>query len=170
MFIWCEFFLDDFESGRYLKLTPDIDEAFLVESPTHIRDPQVVSSSIEMKNKYENKFTRTFMDMKRGEEVEVYGITFFCPKNTEPNGGNMETLYFSRVELDSFNEITEIVLNSQPEPLMDEQSSEEFKFKSKVLTEYGRYGGVKLWCVENASLVSGDDSNTYIICTSDIFY
>ena len=166
MFIWCDFFLDDFESGRYLKLTPDIDEAFLCESPSHIRDPQVVLSSIEMKNKYENKFTKTFMDMKRGEEVEVYGITFFCPKNTEPNGGNMETLYFNRVELDSSNQITAIVLSSQ----QDEESSEEFIFKSKVLTDYGRYGGVKLWCVENASLVSGDDSNTYIICTSDIFY
>lgn len=52
LFIWCDFFLDDFDSGRYLRLTSDIDPAYLGESPPKIRDPQILESSIEMKVSY----------------------------------------------------------------------------------------------------------------------
>jgi hypothetical protein len=77
MFIWCDFFLDDFDAGRYLLLTPDIDESYLDENPAKIRDPQLFKSSIEMKTKYEIKFTKTFLSMQLKDEVEIYGLTFF---------------------------------------------------------------------------------------------
>ena len=77
MFIWCDFFLDDFGAGRYLLLTPDIDSNYLSESPEKIRDPQLYESSIEMKTKYEIKFTQSFLSLALNDEVEIYGLTFF---------------------------------------------------------------------------------------------
>jgi hypothetical protein len=52
----------------------------------------------------------------------------------------------------------------------DEIQQQEFEFKQKVLTEFGRYGGVKLWCIENTSLFQEEEPHTLIICNSDLFY
>jgi hypothetical protein len=114
MFIWCDFFLDDFDSGRYLKLTSDIDPSYLVENPKQIRDPQIEQNSIEIKLKYENKLTKSFNEMKQGDEVDVYGLTFFCPKNNEPHSGSVSTLYFNRLEYLEDGSIASIILNNKP--------------------------------------------------------
>lgn len=167
MFVWCDFFLDDFDAGRYMKLTPDIDEEYISKSPALRRDPQIVKYAIDMKSKYEDKYTNLFNEMDQGTELEVYGLTFFCPKNDEPNGGTMANMYFNRVVKDSDERIVEIILNADEEA---DAESVEFKFTQKIVTEYGRYGGVQLWCIEKALLPGEEDPNTFIICTSDIFY
>lgn len=176
MFIWCDFFLDDFDSGRYVRLTPDIDESYLLESPPKIRDPQLFESSIEMKSKYESKFTQSFLTMQPGDEVEIYGLTFFCPKNTHKNGGNMLTMNFQRIEFeqDSENEIKSIVLDYGSDTNNTAEDSNEdrreYCFSPKIQTEYGRYGGVKLWSIEDAAIPGEEEPNTYIICNSELFY
>lgn len=178
MFLWCDFFLDDFDSGRFLKLTPEIPETFLVEHPVKIRDAQIFSSSLELKTKYEDKFTNTFLTMRKGTEVEVYGITFFCPKINEHSGGTVLTMLFNRVEMNNdTNTIEKIVLNravlsNQDDSLQDnelDESREEFVFRQKIFTEYGRFGNVKLWSIENVGIISADDLNSYVICNSDLF-
>lgn len=191
MFIWCDFFLDDFDSGRYIKLTPDIDEAYLVESPTKIRDNQVVQSSVEMKQRYEDKFTATFISMPKGTEVEVYGVAFFNPKNSQSNSGLVLTMNLERVEAEvdgelinitdngsdtglNSDKISTIVLTRSQGSQLDESNknsdeNKEFMFKQKVLCNYGRFGEVKLWCSEDTAILPGDDLQTYVICTSDLF-
>ena len=179
MFIWCDFFLDDFGMGRYVKLTPDINELYLCERPAKIRDEQIKQASYEMKSKYEIKFTNQFLDMLQGTEVEVYGITFFCPQTNNfvnTNCGTVLTMVFNRVEMYR-NEIKSIILNrlqidtvtiNEISKVLD--FNEEFVFKKKVLTQYGRFGGVELWCIENASIISNDEEpNTYVICSPDLF-
>lgn len=165
MFVWCDFFLDDFEEGRYVKLTPEIDDEYISSSPKPRRDPLIVKYAHEIRVKYEVNFTDSFQTMEPGTEVECYGLTFFCPKNDEPNGGMMAIMYFKRCETNANGKITEIVLSAEPT-----LENEEFKFATKVVTPYGRYGGVRLWCVEKAVLSGEDAPNTYIICNSDIFY
>jgi hypothetical protein len=174
MFIWCEFFLDDFGSGRYLRLTSDTEPDFLIKNPKQIRDAQIEKSSIEMKSKYELKLTNSFRDMKQGSEVDVYGLTFFCPNNSEATSGSMSTLYFNRIECEN-DVINAIVLNRHSDlnagsPSDDAEQQEEFRFTPKVYTPYGRYGNVKLWSVENVAVIPEEDPHTYIICTSEIFY
>ena len=172
MFIWCDFFLDDFDSGRFVKLTPDIDESFLVESPPKIRDPQVVSSSLEIKAKYEDKFTNSFLSMSKGAEVEVFGITFFCPKINELSGGSVLTMVLNRIVINEHDQIEKIILNraaNEEENSEREQTDEEFVFVKKVFTEYGRFGNVNLWSIENAGIISSDDLNSYVICNSELF-
>ena len=171
MFIWCDFFLDDFNQGRYLKLTPEIEDEYLSSSPAKRRDAQIEKSALEMKTKYEEKFTNQFLTMEVNSEVEVYGLTFFCPINDEINGGCMATMYFNRVEKGDDNKVNAIVLNGKSmEADADVDVTEnEFRFCPKVVTEYGRYGNVSLWYIENATL-PGEEPNTYIICDSDIFY
>ena len=178
MFLWCDFFLDDFDSGRYLKLTPDTPDTFLIEHPVKIRDSQILSSSLELKAKYEEKFTNTFLTMSKGSEVEVYGITFFCPKINEHSGGTVLTMIFNRVEMNKeTNTIEKIVLNrailsNQDESIQENEvneSGEEFVFTQKIFTEYGRFGNVKLWSIENVGIISTDDLNSYVICNSDLF-
>jgi len=161
--------LDDFDAGRYLKLTPEIDDEYLTRAPTPRRDPQIIKYALEMKQKYEIKYTDMFKTMQPDTELEVYGLTFFCPKNNQPNGGVMVTMNFSRILRGEDGEsVSEIVLNKACED--GTKNVEEFSFRPKVVTEYGRYGGVALWCIENALLPGEEDANTYIICTSDIFY
>jgi hypothetical protein len=192
MFIWCDFFLDDFDAGRYLLLTPDIDENYLIESPAKIRDPQLLESSLEMKTKYEIKFTQSFLSMQPGDDVEIYGLTFFCPRTSQKNGGNMLTIQLKRIETikneeTNENEIIAIILKSPADNITikteqdnnnddvkkvveEEEEEEEFRFTQKVHTEYGRYGGVKLWSIEDASIIPSEDPHTYIICSSELFY
>ena len=143
-----------------------------------LRDPQILSSSLELKSKYEEKFTNTFMTMRKGSEVEVYGITFFCPKINEHSGGTVLTMTFNRVEMNNdTNTIEKIVLNragmSVQDDCMEEnalrESREEFIFRQKIFTEYGRFGNVKLWSIENVGIISADDLNSYVICSSDLF-
>lgn len=122
-----------------------------------------------MKTKYEEKFTRQFLTMEENAEVEVYGLTFFCPINEKVNGGCMATMFFGRVEKGENDEVTAIYLNGKSVDSSEENNENEFKFTPKVVTEYGRYGGVSLWYIENA-ILPGEEPNTYIICTSDIFY
>jgi hypothetical protein len=167
MFIWCDFFLDDFDAGRYLKLTPDIDDDYLSKSPAPRRDPQIIKYALEMKTKYEVKYTNLFKTMKPGTELEVYGLTFFCPKNNQPNGGVMVAMNFSRI-VEGPDSVSEIILTKASDD--GSENGEEFSFRPMVVTEYGRYGGVALWCIENAVLPGEEEANTYIICTSDIFY
>ena len=180
MFIWCDFYLDDFETGRYVKLIPDIDQELLSEEPEKIRDPQILASANEMKSRYEDKFTKSFLNMKEDTEIEVYGLTFFCPKNNEPNGGSMETLYFKRIEKndeDNESAIEAIVLADKKEVTDSDSYDEneirtifEYRFTQNVLTEFGRYGGVKLWSIENTQISPGEEPHTYIICNSELFY
>ena len=171
MFIWVDFFLDDFGNGRYLKLKPDIDPLYLIESPPKIRDPQVELNSIEIKKKYEEVFTNSFLHMDKGKEVDVYGLTFFYPNNND-NGGCVFTMSFNRVETEG-DEIAKIVLNRKENNESDETMSgdqQEFVFEKKVFTEYGRFGNVSLWSIENAGIITNDDLNTYIICPAELFF
>jgi len=116
--------------------------------------------------------------MRKGSEVEVYGITFFCPKINEHSGGTVLTMIFNRVEMNNdTNTIEKIVLNragiSVKDDCMEEnalrESREEFIFRQKIFTEYGRFGNVNLWSIENVGIISADDLNSYVICSSDLF-
>ena len=179
MFLWCDFFLDDFDTGRFVKLTPDISDSFLIENPHKIRDPHILASSLEIKSKYEEKFTHSFLSLRKGSEVEVYGITFFCPKINEHSGGSVLTMIFNRVELhNETNAIEKIILNRSVLVSQDSSNAggneasateEEFVFQQKIFTEFGRFGNVKLWSIENAGIISTDDLNSYVICNSDLF-
>lgn len=192
MFIWCDHILDDFDMGRYVKLTQNISELYLIERPLKCRDEQIKQASHEMKLKYENKFTSQFLTMLEGTEVEVYGITFFCPKTNNlvsTNCGTVLTMVFNRIELynspklikasgeDGSKLVRSIILNrlqidnvtiNEISKVLD--FNEEFVFKRKCLTQYGRFGGVELWCIENAAIISNDDINTYVICSPDLFF
>ena len=139
-----------------------------------------------MKTKYEIKFTQSFLSMQPGDDVEIYGLTFFCPRTSQKNGGNMLTIQLKRIETikneeTNENEITAIILKSPADniTIKTEQDNnddvkkveeEEFRFTQKVHTEYGRYGGVKLWSIEDASIIPSEDPHTYIICSSELFY
>ena len=168
MFVWCDFFLDDFDEGRYVKLTADIEQDYIGSSPQARRDPLIVKCASEMRTKYEVAYTDSLRSLKTGAEIECYGLTFFCPKNDEPNGGMTVPMLFGRCELDASGKVAAIVLSAGP--VAGEAAEEEFTFTARVVTPYGRYGGVRLWCVEGAILPGEDTPNTYIICNSDIFY
>lgn len=166
-----------------MKLSPEIDESFLCENPPKVRDQQILGSSIEMKSKYEEKFTSTFLNMEKGCEIEVYGLTFFCPQSNDSSGGTVLTMVLNRIEFEMIEneeqeqeeneykkskiKITAIILNRPPDEKQD--TSEEFRFSQKVLTEFGRFGNVRLWCIENAGIISQDDLHTYAIFSSDLF-
>jgi hypothetical protein len=209
MFIWCDFFLDDFDMGRYLKLTPHIDDAFLGRSPPNIRDAQIFADSIEMKRRYEKDFTNLFYSIDKGTDVEVYGLTFFCPKSQEPCGGNIFTMLLNRIEIEIYNSrkesphvdsseveedsaepernysISAIILNkkesvdnkNEDDDDHDDDnvdSAEEFRFTAKVLTQYGRFGNVKLWSIENSNILNSPfdkkQTNTFVLFSTDLFF
>jgi hypothetical protein len=99
------------------------------------------------------------------------------PQNNQPNGGNMLSMHFKRIEttiIDGSNEsISAIILTYFNDSQKNKEPSlleEEFRFTQKTYTEYGRYGNVKLWSIENASIIPGEEPHTYIICNSELFY
>lgn len=169
MFIWCDFYLDDFDLGRYVKLTPDIDSSLLTASPTQQRDPVVLARSLELAKEYEHEFTRTFNSMKPNQNVDVFGAAFFDPLDSA-ECADVLTMRFVRVERDvESDKILEILLESE--------TGQEVKFEQRVLSEYGRFGGVRLWCANvPVSLIDGDidlneneSTRICVICSSDLF-
>ena len=60
--------------------------------------------------------------------------------------------------------------NIQKNKETNSSEDEEYRFTSKIYTEYGRYGNVKLWSIDNVSIIPGEEPHTYIICNSELFY
>lgn len=190
MFIWCDFFLDDFGLGRYMKLSSDIDANLLEASPAKQRDPLILSHSLEMKHNYEVTFTRQLASLKRGQVVEVFGAAFFDPLRAVDSA--VLSMKLSRIENHNNDDISTIFLflgNDEEDVEDDDKSSSsstdpiEIGFTKHVLTPYGRFGGVELWCAHvAASILDGgekqlitqdyDDPSTRIcvICSSDLFF
>ena len=215
LFIWCDFYLDDFAAGRFVRLDERTDGELVTARPRMQRDPHIVAEYAATKHAYEQDFTGMLLAMRPGTEVDVYGLSFFCQKlpkhkheeeeeekattsqerkNKDSDGendddddddddeegsnnGSIFVMVFNRVEWEeTSDEPAAIVLNkleyetvsvNEMSKVLD--TNEEFVFVRKVLTPYGKFGNVRLWCAEHVSVIANEKARTYVICSADLF-
>lgn len=179
MFIWCDFYLDDFDLGRYVKLTPELDSALLTASPPQQRDPVIVARSLEIADEYEREFTRTLCcSLKPGHSVEIYGAAFFDPLHSS-DSADVFTMKFVRIERSTQTDYSGRNEDVTAVVLIANNNQHEVRFTRRVLTKYGRFGGVRLWCAYVPQSVIDDDDNLQsedhttrvcVISSSDLFF
>lgn len=174
MFIWCDFYLDDFGLGRYAKLTANMDTSLLAASPPQQRDPLVQAHARQMKHDYEHEFTSELIDMRPGESVELFGAAFFNPLFV--HSADVLVMRFVRIERTA--EAGDNELNISAVVLENELEHVEIIFTPRVLTPYGRFGGVSLWCADVPVSVLDGERDHYnnaakricVICPSELFF